>query len=241
MEKAYKLLALQEKISNNEAKRLIDDGFVFVGNNKVKIARAEMSETTKFRIVGFGTLETLFEDERIIAVNKPYGMESEAVSKRLDTQLLHRLDKTTSGVLLLVKDEAFRQEAIQAFRENKVYKEYIAIVNGIVPEPTTIDAPIKTVKGNRAKSSVSPQGEAALTRIEPMAVAAKKTKLKVVIETGKTHQIRVHLAHIGHPIVGDEQYGGQNAPRLMLHAYKISLLGYDFSADEPPIFKQLLS
>jgi len=240
-EKAYKLLAQQENISNREAKELIDTGNVFVANRKVHIARAEMDPKTRF-IIRKTVVEVLFEDRFIIAVNKPSGVVSETLEKRFNAKLLHRLDKGTSGVLILVRDEEFREKAIEAFRQGKVYKAYLAVVEGLVTEEQTIDVPISTVKDKKAKSRVDLQGgKAAKTFITPESIARKRTKLNVIIETGRTHQIRTHLNHIGFPILGDVEYGGRDYERIMLHAKRIKLFNYDITAPEPTIFKHLFS
>lgn len=236
MEKAYKLLAVQEDISNAQAKKLIDDGLVYVGDKKVQIARALISPKSRFRILRSEKAVKIFEDDKIIAVNKPAFLVSENLEKIFKAKLLHRLDKETSGLLILVKDEAFRQKAIEEFRANRVYKEYVALVSGIVSEEMVIDDPIKTVKGQRARSSVSKHGQRAETLITPLTVQGKKSKVQAVITTGRTHQIRVHLAYKGHPIIGDSQYGGKQHARMMLHSKRIKLLDYDLQVDEPREF-----
>lgn len=234
MEKAYKLLALQEKISNNQAKELIDRGLVFAGNQKLKVARTEFPENTKFRVNTPKKIATLFEDDVLIAINKPVGITSEEAELSFKgASLIHRLDRDTSGVLLLSKDDAFKEEAIKEFKKQNVYKEYVAIIEGIIAEETTIDKPIKTTRGSQAYSKVAKDGKPAITHLEPIAMLdGKKTKLKIVIETGLTHQIRVHLKDLGFPVIGDEKYGGKSAERLFLHAKKIKLLGYEIEAPE---------
>ncbi|WP_187647871.1 RluA family pseudouridine synthase [Nitrosophilus labii] len=241
-DKAYKVLAKQLDISNKKAKELIDRGLVYVGNKKVKIARGEIDTKTKLRVKDIPKLDVIYEDENILAINKPAFITSEEIEKDSGYRLLHRLDKETSGVLLLVKNEEFRKEAIEAFRQGKVYKEYFAWVEGILPEETTIDLPILTIKkGGRAKSKISySKGKEALTVVEPLEVMAKYTKVKALIKTGRTHQIRVHLARIDHPILGDTLYGGKEWDRIMLHAAKIELFGYSFESPEPDEFKKLL-
>ena len=236
MEKAYKLLAIQENISNAQAKKLIDDGLVYIGDKKVQIARALISPASKFRILRSEKTVKIFEDEKIIAVNKPAFVISESLEKVFKAKLLHRLDKETSGLLILVKDEDFRLAAIEEFKAHRVYKEYVALVSGIIFEEMVIDDPIKTVKGQKARSSVSKHGQSAETVVTPITVQGKKTKIQAVITTGRTHQIRVHLAHRGHPIIGDAQYGGKQHTRMMLHAKRIKLFDYDLSVDEPKEF-----
>jgi len=237
-EKAYKLLAIQEGISNSNAKSIIDRGLVYVGNKKVMIARGEIDEKTVFRVQKIERAKIIFENNDIIVVDKPAHVNSDEIERQFKPAvLLHRLDRETSGVLMLVKNEDFRQKAIKEFRDDKVYKEYIAWVEGIMTEPVEVDKAIITQKkNNRAYSNVSPKGKPARTEFFPDIVSAKKTKVKCIIHNGRTHQIRVHARYIDHPIVGDEQYGGRRAKRVMLHAHKVRLLGMEFVAKEPKSF-----
>ncbi len=116
-EKAYKLLALQEKISNREAKDLIDKGCVFSHGKKVVVARALMSDKARFNVIKAKNPQIIFEDDKIIAINKPYAYVSEDLEKKFNTKLLNRLDKETSGVILLCKDEDFRKLCIEEFKK----------------------------------------------------------------------------------------------------------------------------
>ncbi|NWF67014.1 MAG: RluA family pseudouridine synthase [Campylobacterales bacterium] len=234
VEKAYKLLSLQEKISNSKAKELIDRGVVYVNNKKLTLAREEYPVKTKFRVEQLQKPTVIFEDEFIIAVNKPPFINSEellTLFKDKDAKLLHRLDRETSGLLVLTKNEEFRLKAIEEFRKQNVIKEYIAIVSNILPDEVTIDTPIETKKDKSAKSFISKSGKEATTVITPLAVGQKKTKVKAKILTGRTHQIRVHLKSIGFPILGDTKYGGKEYKRLMLHSYKMKLFSYDLTCE----------
>jgi len=238
LEKAYKVLALQEGMSNSQAKSMIDRGLVYAGNKKVMVARGEVDSKTTFRVEKVEKIRPIFEDDDLIVVDKPAFVNSDEIERQFkDAQLLHRLDRETSGVLILVKNEEFRQKAIEEFRKDRVYKEYIAWVEGIVSEPVDIDKPILTQKkNNKAYSNVSGKGKPARTEIFPDIVSGGKTKLKCIIHNGRTHQIRTHLRYIDHSKIGDEQYGGRRAKRVMLHAYKVKLLGMEFVATEPKIF-----
>jgi len=237
-EKAYKLLAVQEGVSNSNAKSMIDRGLVYVGNKKVMIARGEIDERTIFKVQKVERVKPIFENDDIIVVDKPAHVNSDEIERQFKPAvLLHRLDRETSGVLMLVKNEEFRQRAIKEFRDDKVYKEYIAWVEGIMTEPIDVDKAITTQKkNNKAYSNVSPKGKPARTEFFPDIVSAKKTKVKCIIHNGRTHQIRVHARYIDHSIIGDEQYGGRRAKRVMLHAYKVRLLGMEFVAKEPKSF-----
>lgn len=238
-DKAYKILAQQEGISNAKAKSMIDRGLVYVGNKKVMIARGELDEKTIFRITKIEKAKPLFENDDIIVIDKPPFVNSDEIERQFKPAvLLHRLDRETSGVLMLVKNEEFRQKAIREFKKDNVYKEYIAWVEGIISEPVDIDKPIVTKKkNNKAYSNVSSKGKPARTEVTPDIVSGGKTKVICVIHNGRTHQIRTHLRYIEHSIIGDEQYGGRRAKRVMLHAHKVRLLGMEFIAPEPKLFK----
>ncbi len=239
VEKAYKLLAKQEGISNSKAKALIDRGLVYVGNRKLQVARGEISDKSTFRIDTIADIEIIFEDEEKIVINKPAHVSSEELLKKFkDTTLLHRLDKETSGVLILTKDEDYRLKAIEAFKRDKVYKEYVAWVDGVLIDEIVIDKPIKTQKGRTAKSKIDRAGKPAITEVYPLLATRKRSKVKLIIHQGRTHQIRVHLRSIGFSVVGDTLYGGSSANRLMLHSKKIELLGESFEVQEPAIFKK---
>jgi len=237
-EKAYKILALQEGVSNSQAKSMIDRGLVYVGNKKVMIARGEIDSKTIFKVQKIEKIKPIFENDDLIVVDKPAYINSDEIERQFKgSRLLHRLDRETSGVLMLVKNEEFREKAIMEFKKDRVYKEYIAWVEGIISEPVEVDRPILTQKkNNRAYSNVSNKGKPAKTEIFPDIVSARKTKVKCIIHNGRTHQIRTHLRYIDHSIIGDEQYGGRRAKRVMLHAHKVKLLGMEFIAPEPSVF-----
>ena len=237
-EKAYKILATQEGISNSQAKSMIDRGLVYVGNKKVMIARGEIDDKTIFRTIKIERANPIFENDDIVVVNKPAYVNSDEIERQFKPAvLLHRLDRETSGVLMLVKNEEFRQKAIMEFKKDRVYKEYIAWVEGTMSEPHDIDKAILTTKkNNRASSNVSGKGKPARTEVTPDIVSGNKTKVRCIIHHGRTHQIRTHLRYIDHPIIGDEQYGGRRAKRVMLHAYKVRLLSFEFTAPEPKAF-----
>ncbi|AWI35014.1 RNA pseudouridine synthase [Helicobacter apodemus] len=234
-QKAYKLLALQEGISNNEAKELIDRGLVSIQGKRLKIARSLLNPQVKFQIQKIPHSHILFEDTNILALSKPPFLTSEEIARKYPAwDLLHRLDRETSGVLLLVKkDSSFALKAKEAFKQERVFKEYIAIVEGIFKEECEIELPLMAQKGKFAKVVVAKDGLRAYSKITPLEIEGKKTKVSIQITTGRTHQIRVHLAHKKYPILGDTFYGGKPFKRIMLHSHKIALLGYEFE-DLPP-------
>ena len=240
MDKAYKILSLRENISNRKAKEMLDLGLVFVNGKKIR-ASDLVSPKTPLKILSLERPEVLFEDNFILAVSKPPFFDSYDLEKKFSGyKLLNRLDKQTSGVILLTKDSDFKDKVINEFKQGLVYKEYLALVKGIIPQDLVIDKPILPLKGNYAKSKIDNKlGKKAITNITPLRLINKNTLLKVVIKTGRTHQIRLHLDSINHPILGDNIYGREPFARLMLHSYKISLFDYKFCSNKGSFWKYL--
>lgn len=193
-------------------------------------------------------LQTVFENEDFIVINKPAGLVVHpAAGHRTGTLvnallhhlgqnfakvgesgrpgLVHRLDKDTSGLLVVAKTEPTRLALVRAFKGRTVHKEYLALVSGSLAEPAgEINQPVGRDKRNRLKFAVDPDGLGAVTRYFTEKVLPHHSLLRVLPLTGRTHQIRVHLASIGHPIVGDSLYGGGDAARLFLHAGKLQFI-----------------
>ena len=241
-DKAYKLLAIQEGISNSKAKELIDKGLVRVGGKKVMIARGEINGDTHFIVKDIAPIKVIFQDNDILVVDKPAFLTADEVAKKYpDAMLLNRLDKETSGVMMFAKNELFQNRAIKEFKQNKVYKEYVAIVEGKVIDEIVIDKPILTTKDRgMAKSKIdAKKGKPAKSTVYPMLVEGNKSKIKIVIESGRTHQIRVHLNSVGLPIIGDGVYGrtATNVTRVLLHSKITKIFDYEFEAKEPREFK----
>ena len=193
-------------------------------------------------------LEVLYEDADLAVVNKPRGMVVHpaaghpdgtlvnALLARLDSLggiggelrpgIVHRLDKDTSGLLLVAKNDAAQEALSRMLKDREIEKHYRALAEGVFREPEgEIDAPIDRSRKDRKKMSVDPEGRPALTRWHVMAEGRGCTLLDVRILTGRTHQIRVHLRSIGHPVCGDPLYGiekGARVPCLMLHAFSLT-------------------
>lgn len=238
-EKAYKLLALQEGISNHQAKDLIDRGCVFFQGKKLVLARTLLHNKAKFVIKKIQNPYIVFEDNNILAIYKPHSFISENLEKDFNAKLLNRLDKETSGVILLCKNEEFRALCIKEFKQQKVYKSYIALLDGIVAEEICINEPILTLKNKKgAYSKISKQGLQAHTKITPLMIQGKKTLAHIVISTGRTHQIRVHTHFIKHGIIGDEKYAKIPSNRMYLQSYEVKILDYVFKAKIDQDFNQ---
>ncbi|MDD4762140.1 MAG: RluA family pseudouridine synthase [Candidatus Pacebacteria bacterium] len=224
-------------------------------------------------------IETVFEDENILAVNKPAGVLTHGIVGKKSVQetiadffvkkfpaasfvgddpenrpgIVHRLDRDTSGLLLLAKNQDAFLYLKNLFKERKIEKTYLAVVHGFIKEDRgEINKPIGLKSGTIKHSVFSKKlVKPALTFFQVI----KRVKngndfsvLKVMPKTGRTHQIRVHLASINHPVLGDKLYGKKNdeEAHLFLHALSLEFSLLDGSkikleADPPEIFKRFLS
>ena len=230
-------------------------------------------------------LDIVFEDEHLAVINKPAGMVvhpgagvqhgtlANAVAYHFEIQnpkskiqnrlgIVHRLDKDTSGLIVVAKTDEAHEVLSEQFRARQVYKSYVALVHGSPDQNSgIIEAPIARNKHNRLRMKVAAHGRSALSLWKVRKRYAKFTLLDVEIKTGRTHQIRVHTAYINHPIVGDEIYneGRDNTvndinvrnainslPRFFLHAERLSLTHpktqerLEFHQDLPVELKQFL-
>ncbi len=193
-------------------------------------------------------LEILYEDADLAVVVKPRGMVVHpaaghpdgtlvnALLARLDSLggiggelrpgIVHRLDKETSGLMLVAKNDETQEALSRMLKDRVIEKHYRALAEGKFKEPEgEIDAAIDRSRKDRKKMAVDPEGRPAVTRWKVIAEGNGCTLLDVHILTGRTHQIRVHLKSIGHPVCGDELYGngkGVKVPCLMLHAYSLA-------------------
>lgn len=142
--------------------------------------------------------------------------------------LLHRLDREASGLLLVsLGDPESRERLARQVREHRLERGYLAIATGILAageadDERLIDQPIAARRG-QAVVAKGPGSKAARTRIRVLARGAERSLLAVELDTGRLHQIRAHLAHLGHPLLGDARYGGPEAPRLALHAHRLGV------------------
>lgn len=216
-------------------------------------------------------LNIIYEDDDLLVVDKPAGLAVHPApghpghtlvnailshvpglaetGDSLRPGIVHRLDKDTSGVMLVAKNEKARLDLMQQFEAHSVAKTYLVLVKGhLTPEDGIIEAPIGRDPSNRKRMAVVTDGRDARTRYHVIKYMGNYTLLEVRTETGRTHQIRVHLLAIGYPVVGDATYGvkSDHLSRQFLHACR---LGFhlpstgeyvEFTSDLPPDLAQAL-
>jgi RluA family pseudouridine synthase len=191
----------------------------------------------------------LFEDESVLVLNKPPGIVVQPGNRKEKGSMLdlleeyrtrtappqgagpifpytpvHRLDRETSGALVVAKTRPAARALSKCWAGGTVEKTYLAVVQGTPsPERGTVSKSLSLAKGKRSRAAEAPDGKTAFTRYAlKRRLTGGTSLLEVIIETGRTHQIRIHLASIGHPVVGDRAYGhGGPGERLLLHAWKI--------------------
>jgi 23S rRNA pseudouridine1911/1915/1917 synthase len=203
-------------------------------------------------------LNIVFEDDHILIINKSAGLVSHpgagnktgtlvnallhhdsTLSTLPRAGLIHRLDKDTSGLLIIAKDSQSFDHLTEAMKKRQIKRQYLALCQGRIISGGTIDKPIDRDSKNRVKMAVTDSGKPAVTHYRVKARYPAHTLLSIELETGRTHQIRVHLTHAGYPLVGDKTYRKQKAlacrispelqqaclhfPRQALHAEKLTL------------------
>ena len=217
-------------------------------------------------------LEIIYEDSDVAVVNKPQGMvvhpaaghasgtlvnaimyhikDLSSINGVIRPGIVHRIDKDTSGLLMIAKNDEAHLALAQELKDKKSLRKYWAIVHGNLPNDRgVIEAPIGRSEKDRKKQAVTAKGKPAVTRFHVLERFGDYSLVELQLETGRTHQIRVHMAYIGHPVAGDEVYGPRKTLKghgQFLHA---KTLGFthprtgetmEFTADIPEIFKETL-
>jgi len=257
--KVYSIVRRELKASAAMVRRLKASGAITVSGAPVFANyRLSPGETVSIDIAAVeppcdnipeqGMLDILFENEGLIAVNKPVGMLVHPSGSRntgtlanyvagyltYSCHVVNRLDRDTSGVVLFAKNSYMKALASAALSEESAVKEYLALVYGAMPEHGVIDAPIRRLEERNMLRIPSPDGQKAVTNYKTLGVAqeeeASYSLVRLRLETGRTHQIRVHCLHVGHPVLGDKLYNTEDSRNLsqqlgiktqLLHACKL--------------------
>lgn len=239
------LPALGPPLSRGEARRIIDRGGCCVNGRMVRVASRSVREGDvvefgvmepgRFRELVLPDAALLYEDGNLIAVNKPAGVNTQRTPYQLKgtleywvgerfcrqgidepARVIHRLDRGTSGVMLFPKHKRAAAWLSKRFHDGEVEKRYLALVAGRPRQGEwEVDGPIGKIAS--ARYGIVAAGRPALTRFRLVADSSGYALVEATPLTGRTHQIRVHLESCGLPIVGDGTYGGEPAPRMMLH------------------------
>lgn len=218
-------------------------------------------------------IEIVYEDEDIAVVNKPRGMvvhpaaghaqdtlvnvlmarlsSLSGINGELRPGIVHRIDKDTSGLLVVAKNDFAHQSLAAQIKEHSARRTYETVVRGrLRDDEGTVDAPIGRSRRDRKKMAVVSDGRDAVTHWQVITRYAGWTHVRCVLETGRTHQIRVHMAHIGHPVAGDPLYGGRDELSVggqCLHARELELTHprtgerMVFTTELPDYFKKVLT
>ncbi len=219
-------------------------------------------------------LDIVYEDDDLLVVNKPQGMvvhpapgnytgtlvnallyhcgsSLSAINGVVRPGIVHRIDKDTSGLLVVAKNNNAHIKLSEQIKDKKALRKYWALVNGKVKENGTVNAPIARSPKDRKKMAISPGGREAITHYNVLDVFDGYTLCECILETGRTHQIRVHMASIGHSVVGDKTYGIKkekfNLNGQLLHAKTLGFVhpvtGKQmlFECDIPEYFKEVLN
>ena len=260
-------------LSRSYVAKLIEGGNVLVNGEPNKPGyrlREKDAVAMNFNIEQLQQIEDIdlpiiYEDRSVVVIDKPAGVISHSRGKYWyepsvasfmrqltgqegdRTGIVHRLDRATSGVMICAKNQLALSFLQKQFSERKVQKTYRAIVKGhLKPAEAIIDMPIERNPKAPATFRVGANGKPAQTTYQVVRLNIDYDEVELRPATGRTHQLRVHLAHQGHPIVGDQLYGGEAAERLFLHAHKLTIVLPDtsqpvtFEAPVPAAFKQLM-
>lgn len=270
-----KLVADWRGCGRRAARALVRDGRVLVDGRRLPAAVRPRRGSTLELLPAAAPRQTeraaatvLWQDDQLVAIAKPAGLHTvggrcadsaQALLETLDpafarvreasgdSAFVHRLDRDTSGVVLAARDVAAWREMRAAFSQHRVRKEYLAIVDGDVQAALHIDTPLARRRTRVVAARRRDRALPALTHVEPLQDGTAWSLVRISMLTGVTHQIRAHLALVGHPIVGDLKYGRVPAPAgtrhgQLLHACRIAVAGrLDVLAPVPHDFEAALA
>lgn len=217
-------------------------------------------------------LDIIYEDEDVAVINKPQGMvvhpsaghtsgtlvnalmyhikDLSTINGVVRPGIVHRIDKDTSGLLMIAKNDISHKALAEELKDKKSLRKYLAIVHGNLPNDRgMIEAPIGRSEKDRKKQAVTAKGKEALTRFQVLERFGNYTLVELTLETGRTHQIRVHMAYIGHPVAGDPLYGPRKTLKGQGQFLHARTLGFThprtgevmtFTAEAPAIFQERL-
>ncbi|MFL0251587.1 RluA family pseudouridine synthase [Clostridium neuense] len=257
--------------------KVIVDGSIKKGSYKLKLSdqvEVEIPENEKLNVEPENIpIDIIYEDRDVIVVNKAQGMvvhpapgnysgtlvnallyhctDLSGINGILRPGIVHRIDKDTSGILVVAKNDMAHKKLAEQLKEHSMNRIYNALVEGIIKEDTgTIDKPLGRHPNQRIKMAVVKDGRRAVTHYRVLQRYKSNTLIECKLETGRTHQIRVHMAYIGHPIVGDPVYGYTKQKfklqGQMLHAKKLGFIHpstgkyMEFDSELPEYFKKII-
>lgn len=252
---------IYKSYNRSSLQKFIESGFVTVDGETVLKPNTKVVRGVKIDLKVPETMknadvkpEILYEDENVLVVNKPNGLLSEAKGEYCPERTLadfglvvHRLDRDTSGVMILAKNEETQIYLKKQFQARTVHKTYYAVVSGeLKVVEANLDLPIMRDLKRPTTFRVDASGKPSETYYKVVKTNGKYSLVMLKPKTGRTHQLRVHMNYLGHPIVGDVVYSGEKAERLYLHAasLEITLPGgkrVTFESPLPAEFEQILA
>lgn len=234
----HMMMGIYKSYNRSTLQKFIENGYVTVDGEIVTKPNSKFLEGVKIELKVPEELknadvkpEIIYEDENVMVVNKPAGLLSEAKGEYCPERTLadfgliaHRLDRDTSGVMILAKNEEVQKFLKKQFQNRTVHKTYYAVVEGRPKlDAARIDLPMARDLKRPTTFRVDAGGKEAETFYKVLKTDDKHSLVELKPTSGRTHQLRVHMKYLGHPIMGDKVYGGEKADRLYLHAGKLEI------------------
>ena len=272
------LTELSRSQANDEIKKgtVLVNGKAVKAKYAVKVGDVVTYEVPKEEVLEYTAenipLDIIYEDDDVAVVNKPQGMvvhpsvghtsgtlvnalmyhikDLSSINGVIRPGIVHRIDKDTSGLLMIAKNDKAHNALAAELKDKKSLRKYVAIVHGNIPNDRgVIEAPIGRSEKDREKQAVTAKGKPAVTHFKVLERFGDYTLVELTLETGRTHQIRVHMAYIGHPVAGDPLYGPRKTLKgdgQFLHGQTLGFTHpttgetLTFTAEAPAIFKETL-